>query len=1520
MPCQLYRTDGKVDRVLAPNEKPSNLYKDILETVNKEGTKKYIDTIPYLRDRLEDGTLLNESAEEIAVGIWSIAYSPEYQTFFTNMNKALGIFADENGEPKYNVFQANVLNQASQFTRVSTSYVLDPEKAAFVKGASKRGNALQQKIVEELVEKPANPVVLEPNEHIYIDQDGEVYKSTTTAIKGKLEDDIYAINREWGTSIDKLLQGVILGESFEKASKDITNIDKQILSNVYSILQVYVDGLTRDGSIIMTQVALGDKMSKIAGSLDMLVISPAGKIKVVDLKVSKNSVNSENYDKQYQIKNEGSVFIGEKLSTRQQHGIQVGVYKKLIELAGFEVEKVQTLHLKLNLDNGGKTIKDIKYEKEETHPLSLNGTYVDRVVPTEVEPRDRTAELKQQLGVDNPAEDPDFLSSEDERPEQEIYGDMFERMFQETKNVFNLLEARKKYLEKIRKGKTHIDKDVMIDKINEIIVMMGSELRIERPSVAYGAFLRFAIAEVKDYLKEITNPKNATNSDYVAMLLEVDKYIESYRGIVNVKGVGSKEQQLMLLELLDILDDTKEAIDHNLEEYVKNVVKSNTSRDLTQEELDNIVKEVYDISAEDYYLGDMATSKDTLLAIADKLFKAASNKVKDQAEATISRIQKLGADLLKAAGLSKPPADFYDFMKLFDKAGKFTGRYVSKIGQVYWDKYYELKNKKTEKNGEPKQYIPILDPANASQDDINYNVTLFYDKQAYREFMNAEILGPNGAEDGKYHKYSDSFKTIRARYQELVQYDKPDGTVFYKWEKKTGVTDEQYEQFRLKYFNEVSYWGAEMESDGTFKGRVSLKTGYFVKYDFAEVRDIAEDGTDLRDSKYIKLMDPKTDLEKAQSEFYKAWVEEYTNALEKLPPEVAAQMRGKVGRVRGSFMDTLKSKGPGFTKAVSKSLKQFFSSEVYTNQRLVDELGQIDRGLPILYVGKLQNEGRVEYLRKELNKLKEKRSTGKISQKDYLAEKTKLREYLKIEEGKVKAGEIEGDLVTNLVAFAAMAENYEVMSNIESDLQAIAKVMEDRTYYEVDSLGNRLIRKGSKITKDDEDKPVVKRDEDVLATKRLRKWFKMVYYNNQEFNRSTVAMVAARIQNLTSLKGVGFNVFGNINNYLMGRINTSIETAGALYYDRPAAQRAVSEYNMDYLPGVFKGLGKSKDNYYANKEANSKYEALVDRFRIVRKYQADSGKVDPMSWAYMLQEGGEYNVQSKTGIAILMTRQITNNKTGETLSIYDAFDFNPNTGELKLKDGFELSDKERYDLTNYILEVNKQIHGNYAFEDRMVIQEHWLGQLAAQFHKWVYPAYKVRFKGRYNDENLGEVEGRYVTVVNLIKYMRESEGSFFEKMRDGWRSMDAIQIKNMYKNLAELAFFAASFAMYGVFKALAEGADDDDVTLKRWLNFLSYQQSRQMTEVSTMMPVVGFEEQYLLAKSPIAILTTLKDFGEALKTTLLLPFPPYDKNYYERGPRDGDLKAWKEWKDIIPALSVINKWESYDQVKSFYIK
>ena len=67
--------------------------------------------------------------------------------------------------------------------------------------------------------------------------------------------------------------------------------------------------------------------------------------------------------------------------------------------------------------------------------------------------------------------------------------------------------------------------------------------------------------------------------------------------------------------------------------------------------------------------------------------------------------------------------------------------------------------------------------------------------------------------------------------------------------------------------------------------------------------------------------------------------------------------------------------------------------------------------------------------------------------------------------------------------------------------------------------------------------------------------------------------------------------------------------------------------------------------------------------------------------------------------------------------------------------------------------MNKQVHGNYAREDRMVIQNNFLGILIAQFHKWVMPAFRARFQHQYYDQNLGWLEGRYLSFYKFIKYI-----------------------------------------------------------------------------------------------------------------------------------------------------------------------
>ena len=41
--------------------------------------------------------------------------------------------------------------------------------------------------------------------------------------------------------------------------------------------------------------------------------------------------------------------------------------------------------------------------------------------------------------------------------------------------------------------------------------------------------------------------------------------------------------------------------------------------------------------------------------------------------------------------------------------------------------------------------------------------------------------------------------------------------------------------------------------------------------------------------------------------------------------------------------------------------------------------------------------------------------------------------------------------------------------------------------------------------------------------------------------------------------------------------------------------------------------------------------------------------------------------------------------------------------------------------------------------------------------------------------------------------------------------------------------------------------------------------------------------------------------------------------YYQYKPRKGDLKAWKEIRDAVPALYTIQKWEGFLKRQDFYI-
>lgn len=301
--------------------------------------------------------------------------------------------------------------------------------------------------------------------------------------------------------------------------------------------------------------------------------------------------------------------------------------------------------------------------------------------------------------------------------------------------------------------------------------------------------------------------------------------------------------------------------------------------------------------------------------------------------------------------------------------------------------------------------------------------------------------------------------------------------------------------------------------------------------------------------------------------------------------------------------------------------------------------------------------------------------------------------------------------------------------------------------------------------------------------------------------------------------------------------------------------------------------------------------------------------------AYFLAESAEYNVQSKVGIAILMTKTFKNKVTGEEVSIYDAHSYDQKTGELTLDPQFYEEDaKEKYNTTNYIYEVNKSIHGNYAYEDRMVVQSYLLGELAAQFHKWMYPFIKQQWGSEYYNENLGEVEGRFRSFIRLLGYWKD-----MSSISDAWNTLTDAQKANHYKLLAQLAFFIGSFGLKILLSRLADDLDDDDDQTKRLVNLFIYQFDRIQDEISA---AINPKASIQFLKNPIALTTFIGNAFEAFGATFDFVASPItgEEIRITKGPNKGRLKLSKEWGDILPILDQYNRWRSFDTVKSFYVK
>ena len=1469
-------------------------------------------------------------------------------------------------------------------------------------------------------------------------------------------DEKYAINLALGNNFDSITESLAAGltkkEAFERVKEDAQEVEGGVILSeeqagdaydmMYEVLYNKESGLLRDGSVALPQVTVYDDATGTAGTIDLLVIRPDGTLKIIDLKTSKTSIRDYqgilgkklDYDKAWEVE-ENSELVEKgllkkdkngkgKLSKRQKHNLQVNMYKRMLENMGYtisvEPDAVSTIHVKVGIKGKDKNqtfTGEFSYEEEQNHPPGQNGPYVDALIPLNIDTTSKE-EINEAMALSPESVKSvslkELLESDEQQPEGIEVAPEYSIITSALRSYQKGLIKKQEALNQLNK-QTFLGRHQTTSQLQEQILNSIAAINIalgSGPSARsriFSTLMRDAIRQIREFKNYVEDPQNFSKPEYISYVLNFDRFMETFKGLYKLQDSAelNATQKSLVLTLQTNANDlvgvgsfdnyTPGIIDDAIENYIRTIVKNTSSRNFTKEMLDDLMKFGNDIDVIELQTRDLATSKDTLLALMDKIYKSKKQELLDKIQDR-ERVIKAAASKLQKLSSINDPQDLYDFMLEFDKAGEFTGMYVQEIGPQYYARMKELRDALFDSTGQPKQFRDISDRTSASLEDIQYNIDLAKAKQKFANFFRAETIGLNDQPaDGMYHKYTDEFKAERAKFQYFVA-----GGQHGYWKRKDGISDRAYERFMAKYFRvgleEDARVIAKRGKNGEFTGETKTiynpspypRAQYRVVRAEQSLRDDAGNIThdNLRSAKYEAIMKDDSALGQARKEFYLLFKKQFENdLLNKLPANQRSQMLGRVPVIRGKIFQDLKGKPNLVTKMFAKStrgIKNLFTTTMQQRTVFADETGEIVDSIPIFYTGRTRSDEILSGIDEKIQQLNQERIDGKIKLDPYKKKMAELKGRRMEEESKPSRGELNKDMGNALLKFASMAEHYETMGSIEDTMKAMLKQIERRQYKTSAGKVKRVIK--SKLGY--EEKATIKgSDSNIL--RRAKKWMNMVYYDNDQLTKGFFEKVSDGLIQLSSLSYVAFNPFGNFNNYVLGRLNDNIEAIGGRYYSAQAYKRSSIEYNKRGIPDMIHRLASAASSVkgprggYDPEKANSKYEAFVELYRMmdsmaeIRESGSEIDRVGKsyfrrfMDWGYTLQDAAEWNVQTKVGIAMVIATMVKNEETGEILSLYDAHDFDAKTHDLKMKEGNwtivkvdnknldddgnplvlremgKYDDQYRYQLRNQIREVNKQIHGNYAYEDRMVMQSSTVGKLAAQFHKWIAPAMRARFDKEYYDENLGWVEGRYRSWWSFMGYVRRqlakgdlkfnqyAEGFLEDNgyLKDaGWQDNQKAlnRLQGFYRSMGEMGIILLTVLIKELMQSLWSDDGDESDFEKRLENILMYQADRTLTELILFIPLIGSQEQMQIVKSPVASTRTMGELGEAIFSLIETPYYAITQSgddfyansnvVYQRGRRKGQLKLTKEWQDAVPILYTVKKWTNYLDMKNFFIK
>jgi len=430
----------------------------------------------------------------------------------------------------------------------------------------------------------------------------------------------------------------------------------------------------------------------------------------------------------------------------------------------------------------------------------------------------------------------------------------------------------------------------------------------------------------------------------------------------------------------------------------------------------------------------------------------------------------------------------------------------------------------------------------------------------------------------------------------------------------------------------------------------------------------------------------------------------------------------------------------------------------------------------------------------------------------------------------------------------------------------------------------------------------------------------------------------------TRMTLIGLKPFTAVTNLVLGLVNNYIYAARN------------REFNESHLDVAFKMLMSNAFKFYSKAlfkdklvtEQAEKNANLSEKFGITNTlYETRDPDVvirtknKIVKFMYSLQEGGEFLIANQALIAMMLNTKITS-KSGEETNLYEAFD---KDGNLKPEfntpewSSVEVLDSEGNNISklnsfrNSLDAIRKRTQGDY--QSPIKLKGKWYGRILMMFRTWISQAVRERFGA----EN-GDFKGRYRSYLDTFTLSAKSKGfkgvfettgmitlaaiakmtnilplgkyrftkvdnlgtSALEKHLESIGASD-LDIENLRANVKELQFILMTIALTWGIKALAGDDDDEDFYTK---NFLLNINQRIYSDLTAF---VDPRSALSIVKDPLPIMKTIKEgIDVAVASMNYIQHP--ESRYYERGFRKGDLKLWKETKDLLPIYSALQSTQN----------